>query len=860
MTSVLAAWTVFRRLHLRALAADRWKSALSVAGVALGITLLLGVLVLRAELVRPFDAFGPAMTAGTTAQVVQVVPEVGGRLSDELVARLEAELPEARAVVPLVAGLVPVEVDGERHGFFVMGGPCTIELLVGPFDCERRALTEAPADGPGMPLEVPAKVADDLGLRLGDTVNVPGQADGAAHLGWTFPEFDRVAGINDGRVLFAADSRRAAELLGSPGYVTVAFVVGHEGSGVDLTDRVRAVAGDAATVGPPRPQRPTIFATGQQSLTTTALSGILVGLLIALNSILLAVRSRRPVMGTVGAIGASPRRLLVGFLGEGVLLGVVGGTLAVPAGFQLGTFLVHRFGLAMLDGSGASVRATFDPSLILVGVAAGAACGMLAMVGPAWRMLREGPLALMSSFGSESRSRGVPWWVPLTGLAVLAASTWLVVRFGRGEASMDTGSTALTTALVGYLGVVVWLLPIVAAGASRLLAAAWPAVGRLLTADLRRYAVSIATTAGVLAVGATLALGSQTMQHLAAEQVAGQHAARLPTSLVVSAQGLLDQREAQISDEVAQAVRTASGTTRVDERWRVTLPSDTEPRLVVGLEPGSVMRRAQYPAIGSDTDPGLDLALDAGLARGEVALSEIAAGRLDGDVGGTVTLPTVHGPREFRVAGLVRPEIVDDTTLGDVVLASDATAREHWAATRDRLVLTYSSADEATAHVPELRALGSGLHVLDSEEWGRSARSGVTRFFEPYTVTGYVMMAAAGLGVLTTFLLGLIQRRRERAVLSAIGATAGQLRAVVAATALVVAVSAAVLGVLGGWGLVALQSLASPVFYGVTVRWGVVAAPALLVVAVLAAQVAVAAAYPLVRTGRREPLEALREE
>ena len=65
--------------------------------------------------------------------------------------------------------------------------------------------------------------------------------------------------------------------------------------------------------------------------------------------------------------------------------------------------------------------------------------------------------------------------------------------------------------------------------------------------------------------------------------------------------------------------------------------------------------------------------------------------------------------------------------------------------------------------------LGAGLSVYDNEQWRSAATSGITRFLEPFTIAGYVVMAAAGLSVLNVFVLGLVQRKRERAVLRAIG-------------------------------------------------------------------------------------------
>src|SRR5690348_4413707 len=100
--------TSFRRIHLAALIADWRRTLLSVVGVALGVTVVLGVLVLKFELARPFDSFGPSLTHAADAGVIEVTPNVSGRLSEKTVGRLQREVPDADAVIPIVAGLTPV--------------------------------------------------------------------------------------------------------------------------------------------------------------------------------------------------------------------------------------------------------------------------------------------------------------------------------------------------------------------------------------------------------------------------------------------------------------------------------------------------------------------------------------------------------------------------------------------------------------------------------------------------------------------------------------------------------------------------------------------------------------------------------
>ena len=202
MYRLRAAWRTFRRIHLAALIADWRRTLLSAIGVALGVTVVLGTLILKTELARPFDSFGPSLTHAADTGVVEVTPNVSGRLPIETVSRLRADVAGAEAVIPVVASLTPVDVAGGTHGFFLLGGSCQIELLVGSFNCEQRARDEKPADGSGVPLEIPAVIAQRLGLQLGDELHIPGLPPGSAHLGWVFSEFDRVEGC----LLYTSDA------------------------------------------------------------------------------------------------------------------------------------------------------------------------------------------------------------------------------------------------------------------------------------------------------------------------------------------------------------------------------------------------------------------------------------------------------------------------------------------------------------------------------------------------------------------------------------------------------------------------------------------------------------------------------
>lgn len=852
MGGLRAGWVYFRRLHLVALIADWRRTLLSVIGVALGVTVVLGTLILKAELGRPFDSYGPSLTHAAEKDVIEVRPEVADRLPMATVDRLRAELAGGAAVIPVVAALTPVDMH-PAAGFFLLGGSCQVELLLGPFDCERRGRSEKPAPGPGVPLQIPTVIAARHGLQLGDELRVPGLPAGSAHVGWTFSDFDRVAGINGGYVLLAPSIDVAARLLSAPGYATAAFVLPEQGAEKSriAADVDRVIAG-TATAGPPRPHLPAVFENSAQSFNLIALAGVIIGVLVAVNTILLAVEDRRAVMGTIGAIGARPAGLFVAMLSEGAIVGVMGGLLGVPSGFALGTYLVDRFGRAMLAGSGGNIAAVFDPALIAVGAVAGMLCGILAMTGPALKLLRAGPLATMASAGGVQRPRTIPTWPLFAGAALVAGAVTVSRIFESGSLPLNAGINAMTVGLCGLVLMTMWVAPRAAGVLVGLVTSVRTAVGRLLGADIRRYAVLLAFSAALLAEGTSFAIGSHSMQALGADQVAAQKAQRLPNALLISAQSVLDQREGRISDATAEMVAGAADGRSVSERWRSTISSGTASRQVVGVAPGGWYSRAMYEPI--DAEEGFWQHL----RDGEIGLSRIAASRLGVSAGETVELPTVTGRKRYRVAGVFLPRMVNDAAVGDLVLVSEGSARSNWAASRDQMAVAYSSAAEATAHREDFLDLDAGLWVFDNAEWRAVATTGINRFLEPFTIAGYVVMAAAGLSVLNVFVLGLVQRRRERAALRAIGVTTGQEQAVITAHAGVLGLLVAGVAVLGGLGLTYLWSLGSPVYYGIKIEWGVRQEPLWTAMAVLFVLVLAAAVYPAIHARRLETVEVLR--
>ena len=240
----------------------------------------------------------------------------------------------------------------------------------------------------------------------------------------------------------------------------------------------------------------------------------------------------------------------------------------------------------------------------------------------------------------------------------------------------------------------------------------------------------------------------------------------------------------------------------MSSHWQSTISSGTLSRQVVGVTPGDWYSEAMYEP--TDATDGFWK----GLQDDEIGLSEIAASRLGAAAGRHRRAADGRRPEDLPGRWNLSPRMINDAAVGDIVLVSEELARTDWAAVRDQArrglsVLRRRGRPPRRFRSPRRRT----VRCTTTQQWRSVATTGITRFLEPLTIAAYVVMAAAGLSVLNVFLLGLVQRKRERAALRAIGVTAGQEQAVIIANAFLLGLLVACLAVLGGIGLTYLWSL-----------------------------------------------------
>jgi putative ABC transport system permease protein len=831
--------TAIWRLHLRALITD-WRTALAVVGVALGGMLVVAFTVLETETGSPFDTTAALLRPASASTVLQVMPRIQARLPTSTVTRV-AVIDGVSMAIPVIAELTPLwSAHGARGALMFAANGCDAGAVLRVDPCAAGPASGGAA-GPGVPLSLPAGLADRLGVHPGDPLALPGGRLGDAHVARVYTAPPGATA----QLVIAPSLADAQSLLGQRGTVTMAYVVAASRARADIERTVASVA----TVGPPQTLVPTALVTVRQTLASMRAIGIAVGALIAIVTLLLTFDARRSAVGTAMVLGASPRRMTVGFAVEGVAIGIVGGVLGLALGHLAGAWLVQQVATALLAGTGAQLRTTFHPSEIATAIGSGVAAGVIAVLWSSWQLVRQGPLAnLEGHVGGLARRRSIPLWLVPAGIAMLTGSALILHAFGRGQLPFLFGQGGIFTAVVGAIAITIALAPRLGRAIAGAISRRFAVIGLSTRAESDRLPLRGAATVTTLALGLAIAVAFSSIGPLGSSTTTSRFSAFEPGGLLVASQRPWDQREGAIGNATAAAIRTTPGVAGVTVRWRAILPSSTEPRLIIGLD---------GPGAGRMIQPTGRFLAPVGGDR--VALSTVAAGRLGAQPGERVELPTLTGPAPFEVVGVFDPVAVDDSAVGDWVLTSASTARTAFGAVRSQMDVDVARGHRASV-AAALRRTGTGLVVLDAAGWASVSHGTWARWFRPFAISGYLIAAAGGLAVMNILLLTILQRRRTRAAMRAIGQSAASERATLLTQAVVLGMLAIVFGLAWSQLFVWLLSLSSPVYYGFRLVWGVVPGQVALGAAVIVALVALATIAPVLAARRLDVAAALDAE
>ncbi len=737
----------------RSLTRHRLQGMLVLGGLVLGVAVVVAMDIAIDSADQAYRTATGQLSGGRT----HVISRPGLTLSEDILSRLRRELGLYRSA-PVVSGRLRLRLDGAAEDFEVLGVDAFSESSLGR-DLHLTQPLRAPAAGDRAAIAVYANAGDAKSLGWQPGVSRGTQVGNRTYVLRLVATMEQDAG----RGLLIMDIADAQDVLQMPGQL----------SRIDL-----AMADDAQALAAVRALLPVdAMITGQQqqldglqrltrafriNLVAMSLLALLIGGFLIYNAMLVAVLQRYFLFGRLRALGVSRGQLLALVLREAFSIGLV----AVVLGLLLGTLLgqgllqlvVRTVNDLYLPLHSAQLR--LAPAVVYKALAFGLGMTLLAAMPPALEAMAVPPGALLAGYGWEARlRRRLPWLAAVGGLLILAGATGLL----RADSGLLEDFASLFVCVAGFA----LLLPPLLSLLLHLLSAFFRRFGRLPQLavrnnqrNLRRTAVATLTLSIAVATVTGVALMVASFRHSLEDWLAY----RLQADIYVR-----DDSGNGIDEQLLEELRTLPEVRQVAPGLQTQVATTWGTVQATAVDVDIATLRA-YKLLAGDTAAAVD-ALRAGAA---VLVSEPLARhhRLRPD--DRLNLITPAGEQGFLVAGVFRDY---GSEQGRLLLDRQVYGRR-WGDWRVSNVAI--SVSETAPLGPLLAQLQPRLQSrgLQARASGEIRRISLAIFDRTFTVTDVVRQLAvlvSALGILAAFITLQLERRRELAILRALGLTPGQL-------------------------------------------------------------------------------------
>jgi putative ABC transport system permease protein len=594
----------------------------------------------------------------------------------------------------------------------------------------------------------------------------------------------------------------------------------------------------------------------QLNLTAMSLLALIVGAFLIYNAVTFSVLQRRPLLAKLRLLGVTRGGLFRAVMGESLAIASIGIAGGIALGSALGQLLVDPVRQTMTD----HFRLLTAPAVVVpsASVVKAALLGILATsiasALPALEAARVSPTVALSHSSLEQQARR---WLPALALcgAVLAATGLSATYWPSG--SLPLAFTGLFIAICGFSLLIPGALLLATQILVPLLAAVAGSIGRIASRSVARTITrtGIAVAALAVAVSATIGVGlmiggfRQTVAHWLDSTLRG--------DIYISAPATVASRPSEpFAPRLVEPLRQITGVKEVGTRRMLEVEA-TANAVELAVEELTSHSRESLALIDGDT-PAAWRAFENGRA---VFVSEPLAYHRSIELGDELELQTDRGPRTFRVDGIFS----DYASTAGYVLMARPLYQRHW---RDRRITSVSiyldPAADSSRVLKRVRALTSRLApqllVRRQAEIRQLSLDIFDRTFAITEVLRLLVVLVALIGVLSAILALELERRRDHAVLRALGLTVRGLFGLITLETAIIGLAAGLLACPLGYALShALSEVINKRSFGWTLQSFVsveIFAQGLIVALVAAL---LAGIYPAWRIAHVSPATALEE-
>ena len=782
--------TVFRLLVWRHVIGEIPRTALTVGGVALGVAVYVAVATANVEILRSFEQAILGVAGRTTLQVsgntgvadgfdeviIEAVSHADGVLLATPVIEITATIIAGGS---LTKGVPPVPTSAGGVILPILGVDLLAESSVRDYrvvdadaketDWEHyldpdaiflgRKLAERHGLSVGMPLDVGAGA---LSRRLVVRGLLEGQGPGKSTL-------EELAVMDIAAAQFTFDRLGRLDRID---------LVTDPARSVDEVSRaVRAILPPGLTVTRPSQRNAQIERmTRAFRLNVSLLSvvALLVGLFLVYNTVSFAVLRRRREIGILRSLGLSPGGIARLFLTEVVLIGIVGAVVGIGFGLALSNGALQALARTVSNLYGevpALPPVTWaHPAVLMQGLLIGIGVAVLGSLGPIREAVSVEPTQALVPKGYETAGaiRVVP---TLAGAALIFVLAGLAALPGPVQGVPLFGYLSAFLVVLGFA----WLSPVLIRVVGYCLRAMLPlragCLARLAADELDRAPVRNAVAVSALMVGLALMVGVSAMIHSFRQTVDLWLDQTVKADLIVAPPAWPGSGSAgALPESMRGRLEAIPGVAAVDSYRDVRMQFRDALVVVVARDLFLHAKHSRYLFMEGDSPTVLAEAV----RKEQIIVSETFARQFTLGRGDRMTLPGPQGPVEFTIAG----RFYDYSTDGGKVVLDRSLYARLWGDRNATVFPVYlePGADPETIRrmVPERLQGGPPVVVVTNGELRRE----VLRIFDQTFAITYALeiiaVTVALLGIANTLLSGILDRKRELAVLRAIGGTPAQ--------------------------------------------------------------------------------------
>jgi len=843
--SLAAALSVVRIINLRAARRHPVRAALAALSLGGGVAIVVAVMIETTSVSAAIDDVGYRIAGPAPLRIVgaQTRGGIGPAVIDAA-----RTVPGVSVLAPVVRAATLVR-DGDRENIVLaLGIDCSARWMIDPKVCQpgqREPRIMATSNTFGRSLGTSAELATDIGQ-----LSIAG-----------LQQVSQLDTVNNGRVVVLPLSSAKAQFARSGRVDTVYVTVADHWSASEVQARLAAAV---HALGPGFRVLTRHDPAAEFNVNTVlfpllaifALVAVGVGVILIAQLTRLSVEERRREIAIAAALGASPMSTLGGFLAEAAVLGAAGAVVGVLIGIVIAEPVVASASELTQLFVGVNVPVVVEAGVVVAGLGIGVVLAVVAAIIPSLSASKTPIATELSGRAAHDYTKSssmAPKAAALLGIGLTGlVAAWLATTSGGlepGEARV--ANAGVVVAIVGFLLAAAYLsAQVIASIRLRPDRGSGPTLAVALT-GLRADQSRTTAVAGAVAVPvavATLLSGflvaiDQGVAHVAQAQATGR--------LVVTTTRFTDwgSLDAKFSPQTTAKISSLPGVAGVERMAEIEVTLANGSLAYVRAED-----RPTFPfPVLAGKDPKVSVDAD------QLVVGGVLARENGIRVGDTIVLGTGSRARKVTVGTIVAtPEVG-----GRRIQMRYRLADQIFGAAPPGLVFVKPAADASLARITteiESTHFDQPVTVADAAAYRAAVVSGESRFLAPLNTLKYGLLAIAFISVSSTLLLLGIRRRREIALIAALGATPAKIFAVTTIEAVVASAAGAVLGGALSVPIIEAVRRAAVVDVGAVTPWIFPMSEATRYAVLAMCAAACAAAVPAWKNTQAAPSSELRDE